>query len=129
MIACYGFLALHGLATAFTKYYGVARSFSICWWVLTAVTSVALVVEIAVYGGLTVRRCKSYDWVELCGRPRTVLTEVFMLLVQVGYMLYFGVAIHRYAQELNPANAGDPEEPTTIRMIVAANERAHRLGQ
>jgi hypothetical protein len=111
----YAIIAFYGLVTTIKDTYRIARSFSISWWVFTVITSLKDLIEIIVAA------TRDYGIEEKCFRvmPFRCFREAkwmvpLKLAIHVALMVYFGMAIQRYAQRLDDRRESILDPPTQL---------------
>ncbi|KAK3819604.1 MAG: hypothetical protein J3Q66DRAFT_438761 [Benniella sp.] len=113
--AMYAIIAFYGVVTTIKDTYRIARSFSISWWVFAVITSLKDAVEIIVAA------VREYGLEEKCFRvmPFGCTTQAkwmvpLKLAIHVALMVYFGMAIRRYAQRLDNRHESILDPPTQL---------------
>ncbi|KAF9364553.1 hypothetical protein BGX34_001164 [Mortierella sp. NVP85] len=111
----YAIIALYGFLTTIKDTYRIARSFSISWWVFAVITSLKDLIEIIIAA------TQEYGIEEKCLRvvPLGCDTEAkwmvpLKLVIHVALMVYFGMAIRRYARRLDDRHESILDPPTQL---------------
>ncbi|KAF9364554.1 hypothetical protein BGX34_001165 [Mortierella sp. NVP85] len=113
----FGILGILGVMTAAMRSYKLARIFSIMWWAFTIMSFSLMLFEMFILGedGL-VNKCR--DEALDANTCRSALAFAIILLAfHIVLMVYFGMVVGRYAQQLHDRYlAGTIEDPTIIHL-------------
>ncbi|KAK3819606.1 MAG: hypothetical protein J3Q66DRAFT_386704 [Benniella sp.] len=115
--AIFGILGILGLITAAMRSYKLARNFSILWWAFTIMSFSLMLFEMFVLGEVgLVDKCEDLALDANTCQSALALAIIF-LVFHIVLMVYFGMAVGRYAQQLNDRYlAGTIEDPTIIHL-------------